>query len=203
MGKKTEMGEAYWKSNPADPASRDLTLAQYKEAFRRFKSMSTHRETELRLEPFLTVPPPDSGEPPFPWIRAARNALQLKTVDVAARMGISRKTYTVMELAEPAGNVTIADLKLAAKAMDCELVYAIRPKERVPFARRLWDLAWPACIDSWWVRSRPARLKSYALAAVARDKIFETEFRRAQGWSERYALPATRPRRGRKTVKRD
>ena len=197
------MDASYWRDCGDPTAPRELTPAQFKEAFRRFMSMSMHRETELRLEPFLQVPVHDPDETPFSWMRAARNALQLKTVDVAARLGISRKSYTIMELAEPTGAVTIADLKHVARAMDCELVYAIRPRERIPFAKRLWDLAWPLCIDHHWVRSRPTRLKSYALAAITRDKIFDTEFRRQQGWSERFRLPAAWSHRGRKTVKRD
>lgn len=191
-----------FKEPAADPNPETLTPTQFLEAFRLFKASLVHHETDLRLEPFLAVPSKDPGERPFSWLRAARTALQLKTVDVAARMGISRKRYTLLELADDRGALSVAELEAGARALDCEVLLALRPREKKPYAQRLWSVAWPASIDHPWVQSRPSHLKSYALAAVARDLVRATEFRRAQGWSERTSLPATRPRKSKKIPNR-
>jgi transcriptional regulator with XRE-family HTH domain len=50
---------------------------------------------------------------------------------VAARAGIKRQSYAQFERAEERGSITMASLRRAAEAMDCELVYFIAPREAV------------------------------------------------------------------------
>jgi hypothetical protein len=83
------------------------------------------------------------------------------------------------------GSITISALAKAAEAMDCELVYAIRPKKKVRFSSQIWHPLLKASLNKWWVVSRPEIRKSDALAAVANQTMNEPQFRRKQGWSER------------------
>lgn len=119
------------------------------------------------------------------WVKRARHALFLSTGIVACRLGISRSTYVRLERNEELGVIQMMTLKKLAEAMDCELVYAIRPRQRLCYSEVIWRKLLPVAIDHWWVRSRSLLFKDRALAAVAKWKMEESEFRRQQCWSER------------------
>lgn len=70
------------------------------------------------------VVPPKSG-----WVQAIREAIGMTTAQLAARMGIKQSGVTLLEKREVAKTVTLATLEKAARAMNCELVYALVPKE--------------------------------------------------------------------------
>ena len=63
------------------------------------------------------------------WLRAARQAQNLKGVDMAKRMGVSPARVSMMESDEKRGAVTIKMMQKAAQALDCEFVYALIPKK--------------------------------------------------------------------------
>ena len=63
------------------------------------------------------------------WLRAARQAQNLKGVDMAKRMGVSPARISMMEGDELRGAVTIKMMQKAAQALDCEFVYAVIPKK--------------------------------------------------------------------------
>lgn len=69
-------------------------------------------------------PRPKSG-----WVRAIREALGMTTSQLAARMNIQQSGITLLEQREAEKKVTLETLERAAQAMNCELVYAIVPKE--------------------------------------------------------------------------
>jgi transcriptional regulator with XRE-family HTH domain len=50
---------------------------------------------------------------------------------VAAKTGVRRQSYAQFENAEERGSISIASLRRAAEAMDCELVYYVLPRESV------------------------------------------------------------------------
>lgn len=62
------------------------------------------------------------------WIREIREILGLSAQQLATRMGVSQPTVAKMEQAEAKGVITLASLKRAAEAMDCQLVYAFVPR---------------------------------------------------------------------------
>lgn len=62
------------------------------------------------------------------WLRAARQAQNLKGVELAKRMGVSPARISMMEGDELRGAVTIKMMQKAAQALDCEFVYAVIPK---------------------------------------------------------------------------
>jgi predicted DNA-binding mobile mystery protein A len=65
------------------------------------------------------------------WLRAVREAIGLTQRQVAAGAAVKRQSYAQFEVAEEQGTISIASLRRAAGAMDCELVYFIVPRESV------------------------------------------------------------------------
>lgn len=63
------------------------------------------------------------------WIRAIREALGMTTAQLAERMGIQQSGVTLLEQREVSKTVSLETLQRAAHAMNCELVYALVPKE--------------------------------------------------------------------------
>lgn len=63
------------------------------------------------------------------WLRASRQAQNLKGVDMARRMGVSPARVSMMERDEARGAVTLKMMQKAAQALDCEFVYAVIPNK--------------------------------------------------------------------------
>lgn len=63
------------------------------------------------------------------WIRAIREALGMTTAQLAERMGIQQSGVTLLERRELDKKVTLETLERAARALNCELVYALVPRE--------------------------------------------------------------------------
>lgn len=67
--------------------------------------------------------------PPRGWIRAIRDALGMTTAQFGRRMGVSQPRAVQIEQAEKDGSITLESLSRAARALDCELVYALVPHD--------------------------------------------------------------------------
>ena len=65
------------------------------------------------------------------WLRAVREAVGLTQRHVSERAAIRRQSYAQFETAEERGSISVASLRRAAAAMDCDLVYFIVPREQV------------------------------------------------------------------------
>jgi len=63
------------------------------------------------------------------WLRAVRTAAGLSQGSVAEKISMTRQAYAGLESSEARGAISIASLRRAAEAMDCELVYYIVPRE--------------------------------------------------------------------------
>jgi transcriptional regulator with XRE-family HTH domain len=68
-----------------------------------------------------------------------REAIGLTQRTVAERAAVKRQSYSQFEVAEEKGSISLASLRRAAEAMDCELVYFVVPREAV--ARTYYGLA--------------------------------------------------------------
>lgn len=119
------------------------------------------------------------------WLRRARTAQILTVEAVAEKMGVAKNVYWKMEQAEETGAVTLESMRRAAAAMDCELIYVIRPRKRQVFSKVIWQKLYFASKNHWWVQSRPRHLKANALAAICRQNFADLRFRKQQGWSLR------------------
>jgi transcriptional regulator with XRE-family HTH domain len=141
-------------------------------------------ETDQELIPYLNSEI-RSYSPGQSWLKKTRNALFLSTTSVAAKLEVSRSAYAKLEKSEINAGISLNALARAANEMDCELVYAIRPKKQIRFSETIWQVLMKSSINHNRVTSQPEVRKSATLAAVAIQKMNEPEFRRKQGWSER------------------
>ena len=67
------------------------------------------------------------ARPPRGWLRAIRDALGLTTKQLASRLGVSQPRVVALEKGEMEETVTLASLRRAAEALDCQLVYVFVP----------------------------------------------------------------------------
>lgn len=130
-----------------------------------------HQETDELLEPFLNVKHTTG------WLVRVRKASFLSQEAVAKRMGIKTPSYGRLELQEARVLTSLAD---AAAAMDCELVYAIRPKDRQSFMMRTWNALYPLVKD--FKNIETAGNKSLRLAYLVNMMLYHPQVRRTKGW---------------------
>lgn len=71
------------------------------------------------------------GKPRAGWIKTLRVALSMSSEQFANRLGLTRGRINQLENAEIHDAVTLRALKEAANALDCELIYAVVPKENL------------------------------------------------------------------------
>lgn len=69
------------------------------------------------------------ARPRLGWVRAVRDALGMSTRQLASRMGVAQPTVVQLEQSEANGTIQIATLRRAADALDCDLVYALVPRD--------------------------------------------------------------------------
>jgi len=79
------------------------------------------------------------------WLKKAREGSQMSIRGVAKKMGVAHSLYWTIEAHED--DASIKMMRRCAEAMDCEFVYAIRPKSRQLFSERIWMMVqhfkWP------------------------------------------------------------
>jgi predicted DNA-binding mobile mystery protein A len=84
------------------------------------------RQLDATLEPFQqlrSIPTPKLG-----WLAEVRRALGMTTAQVGSRLGVTKQRVGALERAEADGKATLASLQRAARALGCELVYAVVPR---------------------------------------------------------------------------
>ena len=79
------------------------------------------------LEPFLLAR--SAIRPERGWLRALRRALGISSLALAKQMGTSPQSVLQLEQSEAKDAITLKSLRSAARALNCELVYAIVPLE--------------------------------------------------------------------------
>lgn len=164
-----------------EPSLEEIERAYSLWQFRHF------REIDLAITPFLTSPAfGQNGD--VSWLRKARQSLLLSTSRVGERMGISRAAYAKLEENESMGAITLTTLAQTAAAMDCELVYALRPRSRRAFSREIWDKLLPDAARHYQVRSRKGVFKVRTLIGLATRFLEDPAYRRKQGWTQRPCL---------------
>lgn len=84
-------------------------------------------QLERTLKPFLAVK--DSPRPQKGWIRAIREATGITLREMAERLGKVPSLASYLENSEADYRITLGNLREAAEALGCQLVYALVPKE--------------------------------------------------------------------------
>ena len=150
-----------------------MTPEQLERAKREFYLRYHHfKETDDLLFPFLNAKQDNQ------WLRRSRQASLMSAKVVARRAGIKRNNYYRLEANET--NATLATLQKAAEALDCELVYAIRPRAGGNFMQRIWNVIYAAVKDAPNIDT--AGNPSLRLAALVNMQLYDPGFRKAQGW---------------------
>jgi len=95
--------------------------------------MSTHfnhlrlTQTDQALAPFAALR--GAPIPPGGWLKAIRESLGRSLRSQAALAHIAAPTLLKSETAEANGGISLGQLRKLAEHLDCELVYALVPKE--------------------------------------------------------------------------
>ena len=91
------------------------------------------QQLERSLSPFQTAK--QIARPQRGWIRSIRQALGISASELAQALESSRQLPLQLENAEAKDTITLKSLRKMARALDCELVYAL-----VPIAGTLDDI---------------------------------------------------------------
>ena len=119
------------------------------------------------------------------WLKTTRKGLFLSAATVAKKLTVARAAYSKYEECEERGSITLATLAKAAEAMDCELVYAIRPKNKKSFSNIIWETLLPQSQLHPWIKKCDPKKRGEALAHVADKLMNDSNFRKKQCWSQR------------------
>jgi predicted DNA-binding mobile mystery protein A len=67
--------------------------------------------------------------PPSGWIKAIREGLGMTATHLAGRLGVTTSTVTRLETSEADDTISLGTLRRAAEALECEVRYALVPKQ--------------------------------------------------------------------------
>jgi transcriptional regulator with XRE-family HTH domain len=157
-----------------------MTDDQLSEAYLWWRQRYKFKDFDSDVEPFLNL------QVRSDWIVNTRTALMVSTSYVAEKMGVSRSSYSHMEKGEADGRLSLRNLRRIAEALDCELVYAIRPKAKTRFSKVVWEQiarkfskqmhALPGIHVKQWPRAWGSRFG---------ERMQRASFRREMGWTKR------------------
>ena len=94
----------------------------------RFKDLK-QRQLDAGLTRWRSAELP--ARPPSGWIKAIREALGMPAAHLAKRLGLVPSTVLRMETSEADDTISLGSLRRAAEALDCELQYALVPRQSI------------------------------------------------------------------------
>jgi transcriptional regulator with XRE-family HTH domain len=142
-----------------------------------------HRKADRSVEPFLKENLASLELGQKSKLQAAREALFISQAEMARRLEITAHAYKVIEENESKGTVTLQSLHKAAEALDCEIIYGLRPKTKKLFSQILWEKIEDAAKEDPFLKLANPQMKTFALAAFAQRCIENGSFSRRAGWS--------------------
>ena len=83
-----------------------------------------HIDEQLAPLKALNLARPQSG-----WIRTIRTALRMTQAELAAILQINQKSLHALEISEAQKKIRLESLEKVADALDCDLVYALVPRD--------------------------------------------------------------------------
>jgi transcriptional regulator with XRE-family HTH domain len=116
------------------------------------------------------------------WLKLCREGQWLTQEEIGRRLEMTKDGYCKIESKEIKGKITIEALREAAAAMDCELVYCVRPKSRKLFSEILWNQTVPRAFEIYKRRTGSEKIKPLILGKLAAWLATHTKFRREKGW---------------------
>jgi len=94
----------------------------------RFKDLK-QRQLDAGLTRWRSAELP--ARPPSGWIKAIREALGMPAAQLAKRLGLVPSTVLRLETSEADDTISLGSLRRAAEALDCELQYALVPRQSI------------------------------------------------------------------------
>lgn len=76
------------------------------------------------------------ARPPSGWLKAIRTALGMSSAALGSRLGMTDSAVRKLEAAEAADAITLGTLRKLAAALDCELQYALVPRQALTDMRQ-------------------------------------------------------------------
>ncbi len=95
---------------------------------RRQAAAEARRSLDRALAPYHRLP---LRRPPKGWIRALRDALGMTAEQLGERLGITQPSVQRLERSEAEDTIQLNTLRRVAEALDCEVVYALVPRENL------------------------------------------------------------------------
>lgn len=105
--------------------------------------------------------------PPTGWIRAIRDGLGMSATYLASRLGVATSTVTRLESSEADETISLASLRRAAEALDCEVRYALVPRQSLE--ETLEARAVALALEQMAAISQSMALEAQATSPEARD----------------------------------
>ncbi len=143
-----------------------------------------HKTIDDLVAPFLALE--KIKDPPGGWLRNARLALKYSAQEIAKRLDMTSSGYCQLERSAAIGKISLRNLEAAANAMDCELIYAIRPKIRTPYSEVIWNRLLPVALAMIQPDNLSEFQKQRRLIYFAVEKSMQSKIRRRFGWTKRY-----------------
>lgn len=111
------------------------------------------------------------AQPSTGWSRAIRETLGMPAAALAARLGMSDAGVRKLESAEAQQVISLTSLRKLAEALDCELQYALVPRE--PLEKRLEQQALKVAGKKLRPVSHSMSLEDQAVSGSPRDVQLE------------------------------
>ena len=109
------------------------------------------------------------------WIRTIRTALGMPASELARRLGVTPSTISRLEASEIAGNINLDSLMRAAEALNCDVVYALVPRQ--PLKTAVQAQARRAAIEKVLRTQHTMALEEQALDSLAMSELVERKAR--------------------------
>jgi predicted DNA-binding mobile mystery protein A len=93
---------------------------------RRQSAAEARRSLDRTLSPLLKLP---RRRPQRGWVRAIRDALGMTAEQLGDRIGVAQSTVQRLETSEAADTIQLNSLRRLAEGLNCELVYALIPRD--------------------------------------------------------------------------
>jgi len=93
---------------------------------RRQSAAEARRSLDRTLSPLMRLP---RRRPGRGWVRAIRDALGMTAAQLGDRIGVTQSTIQRLETSEAADTIQLNSLRRLAEGLNCELVYALIPRD--------------------------------------------------------------------------
>jgi len=119
------------------------------------------------------LPKPVRGNSPLPtsWVRAIREALGMTTTQLAERLQMTQPAVVQLEKREADGGATIGNLKNAADALGCDLVYYFVPRK--PLQKMIEEQAYRTAAETLARVSHSMKLEGQGTSPQVERKQIE------------------------------